>query len=231
MFEPVHGSAPDIAGRGSPTRSRRCCRWAMMLDHLGAPQGSRGRPTRRRPGPGPTGPPGPPTWAGRRPRPVGRAIREALEEDDPDETPETPARACQAMPKPRLSRVEPYRRRRPSSPTTDRPTDRAPHLDPPSALFGRAAHEPRRLPCPGLQRPGPQSNATWPSTSSRSVGPSACCSRSWPRSSPLDDGRYLSHDFQSWREVSEAGPLQGPRTTTGSGPIHFEIQVPRVIRL
>ena len=22
LFEPVHGSAPDIAGRGSPTRSR-----------------------------------------------------------------------------------------------------------------------------------------------------------------------------------------------------------------
>jgi 3-isopropylmalate dehydrogenase len=27
MFEPVHGSAPDIAGRAPPTRRRRCCRW------------------------------------------------------------------------------------------------------------------------------------------------------------------------------------------------------------
>ena len=26
MFEPVHGSAPDIAGKGSPIRSRRSCR-------------------------------------------------------------------------------------------------------------------------------------------------------------------------------------------------------------
>ena len=26
LFEPVHGSAPDIMGRGWPTRRRRCCR-------------------------------------------------------------------------------------------------------------------------------------------------------------------------------------------------------------
>jgi 5-methylcytosine-specific restriction endonuclease McrA len=47
----------------------------------------------------------------------------------------------------------------------------------------------------------------------------------------LDDGRYTSFDFQSWREVSEArASFKGPddefiRT------VHFEIQVPRVIRL
>src|SRR5437870_751235 len=47
----------------------------------------------------------------------------------------------------------------------------------------------------------------------------------------LDDGHYLSYDFQSWREVSEArAAFKGPddefiRT------VHFEIQVPRVIRL
>jgi 5-methylcytosine-specific restriction endonuclease McrA len=47
----------------------------------------------------------------------------------------------------------------------------------------------------------------------------------------LDDGRYLSYDFHSWREVSEArAAFRGPddefiRT------VHFEIQVPRVIRL
>ena len=27
MFEPVHGSAPDIAGRERPTRPRRCSQW------------------------------------------------------------------------------------------------------------------------------------------------------------------------------------------------------------
>jgi 5-methylcytosine-specific restriction endonuclease McrA len=47
----------------------------------------------------------------------------------------------------------------------------------------------------------------------------------------LDDGRYQSYDFHSWREVSEArARFKGPdddfiRT------VQFEIQVPRVIRL
>jgi methanogen homoisocitrate dehydrogenase len=35
LFEPVHGSAPDIAGRGiaNPVAALRCA--AMLLDHLG----------------------------------------------------------------------------------------------------------------------------------------------------------------------------------------------------
>jgi 5-methylcytosine-specific restriction endonuclease McrA len=47
----------------------------------------------------------------------------------------------------------------------------------------------------------------------------------------LDDGHYQSYDFHTWREVSEArAQFRGPdddfvRT------VHFEIQVPRVIRL
>jgi 5-methylcytosine-specific restriction endonuclease McrA len=47
----------------------------------------------------------------------------------------------------------------------------------------------------------------------------------------LDDGRYNAYNFASWREVSEArSAFRGPddefvRT------VHFEIQVPRVIRL
>jgi 5-methylcytosine-specific restriction endonuclease McrA len=47
----------------------------------------------------------------------------------------------------------------------------------------------------------------------------------------LDDGRYNAYDFASWRDVSEArAAFRGPdddyvRT------VHFEIQVPRVIRL
>ncbi|MCV7063685.1 3-isopropylmalate dehydrogenase, partial [Mycolicibacterium vaccae] len=34
MFEPVHGSAPDIAGQGSPIRPQRSCRCAVA-SHLG----------------------------------------------------------------------------------------------------------------------------------------------------------------------------------------------------
>ena len=36
MFEPVHGSAPDIAGKGIANPIAACLSVAMMLDHLGA---------------------------------------------------------------------------------------------------------------------------------------------------------------------------------------------------
>jgi len=35
VFEPVHGSAPDIAGKTSPIRSARSGRARLMLEHLG----------------------------------------------------------------------------------------------------------------------------------------------------------------------------------------------------
>jgi 5-methylcytosine-specific restriction endonuclease McrA len=47
----------------------------------------------------------------------------------------------------------------------------------------------------------------------------------------LDDGRYLSHNFQSWREVSEARARFKDPDDDYIRTIHFEIQVPRVIRL
>ena len=37
MFEPVHGSAPDIAGRGIANPVAAIWSGAMMLDHLGYP--------------------------------------------------------------------------------------------------------------------------------------------------------------------------------------------------
>jgi len=40
MFEPVHGSAPDIAGKGVANPLATFFSAAMMLDHLGLPQGS-----------------------------------------------------------------------------------------------------------------------------------------------------------------------------------------------
>ena len=47
----------------------------------------------------------------------------------------------------------------------------------------------------------------------------------------LDDGQYLSHNFQSWREVSEARARFKDPDDDYIRTIHFEIQVPRVIRL
>jgi tartrate dehydrogenase/decarboxylase / D-malate dehydrogenase len=41
MFEPVHGSAPDIAGRGSANPIAAILSGAMMLDHLGSTQAAR----------------------------------------------------------------------------------------------------------------------------------------------------------------------------------------------
>ena len=41
MFEPVHGSAPDIAGRGISNPIGQIWSGAMMLDHLGHPEAAR----------------------------------------------------------------------------------------------------------------------------------------------------------------------------------------------
>jgi len=38
MFEPVHGSAPDIAGRGIANPIGQIWSGAMLLDHLGHPE-------------------------------------------------------------------------------------------------------------------------------------------------------------------------------------------------
>ena len=37
MFEPVHGSAPDIAGKGIANPIAQIWTGAMLLDHLGHP--------------------------------------------------------------------------------------------------------------------------------------------------------------------------------------------------
>ena len=47
----------------------------------------------------------------------------------------------------------------------------------------------------------------------------------------LDDGRYSSFDFQTWREVSEARASFRHPDDEYIRTVHFEIQVPRVIRL
>jgi len=38
LFEPVHGSAPDIAGKGIANPVGQIWAGAMMLDHLGQPK-------------------------------------------------------------------------------------------------------------------------------------------------------------------------------------------------
>lgn len=38
MFEPVHGSAPDIAGTGTAQPTAAILAGAMMLEHLGHPE-------------------------------------------------------------------------------------------------------------------------------------------------------------------------------------------------
>ena len=41
MFEPVHGSAPDIAGKGIANPIAQIWSAAMMLEHLGHPDAAR----------------------------------------------------------------------------------------------------------------------------------------------------------------------------------------------
>ena len=49
MFEPVHGSAPDIAGQGKADPTATVMSLAMLLDHVGeADRGRLGRVRRRR---------------------------------------------------------------------------------------------------------------------------------------------------------------------------------------
>jgi tartrate dehydrogenase/decarboxylase/D-malate dehydrogenase len=41
MFEPVHGSAPDIAGKNVANPVAQIWTGAMMLDHLGHPEAAK----------------------------------------------------------------------------------------------------------------------------------------------------------------------------------------------
>jgi 3-isopropylmalate dehydrogenase len=41
MFEPVHGSAPDIAGQGIADPTAAVLSVALLLDHLGRPEDAR----------------------------------------------------------------------------------------------------------------------------------------------------------------------------------------------
>ena len=79
MFEPVHGSAPDIAGQGIANPIAAILSAAMMLDHLDAPRTA--ERIRRAVGPGPAAaaPKTPDLGGTATTAEVGRAVLEALE--------------------------------------------------------------------------------------------------------------------------------------------------------
>ena len=62
MFEPVHGSAPDIAGKGVANPLAAILSVAMMLDHLEPRRGGRANPRRRAAGARWPARPALPTW-------------------------------------------------------------------------------------------------------------------------------------------------------------------------
>ena len=47
----------------------------------------------------------------------------------------------------------------------------------------------------------------------------------------LEDGKFANYDFQSWREISELRADEKQPDEDWIRAVHFEIQVPRVIRL
>ena len=49
MFEPVHGSAPDIAGQGKADPTATILSVALLLEHLGPSRARPGRSRRRSP--------------------------------------------------------------------------------------------------------------------------------------------------------------------------------------
>src|SRR6185312_5390710 len=55
MFEPVHGSAPDIAGKGIANPIAAILSLAMLLEHVGAPRGGSGAGGRHAQDPRPEG--------------------------------------------------------------------------------------------------------------------------------------------------------------------------------
>ena len=73
MFEPVHGSAPDIAGQGIADPTATVLSVAMLLDHLGR----RRRPSRSRPRSRPTWP-GAPRSARRSTTEIGDALAQRV---------------------------------------------------------------------------------------------------------------------------------------------------------
>ena len=78
MFEPVHGSAPDIAGQGIANPLAAILSVAMMLDHMNLPGAADRvraavRPVLSRPAPRTPDLGGDATTAA-----VGRAVREAI---------------------------------------------------------------------------------------------------------------------------------------------------------
>ena len=83
MFEPVHGSAPDIAGKGIANPIAAILSVGDDARPPGRPARGRADPPAPWPGSWPPGRPGPPTWEGTRPRPRSAAPScEALELGD-----------------------------------------------------------------------------------------------------------------------------------------------------
>lgn len=80
MFEPVHGSAPDIAGKGIANPVAAVLSVAMMLDHLGAPASADAVRSAVARALAASGPRTPDLGGEARTAEVGTAIREALAE-------------------------------------------------------------------------------------------------------------------------------------------------------
>ena len=119
MFEPVHGSAPDIAGQGKADPTATILSVAMLLDHLGL---RRGRPQIEKAVAADL------AERGRGPRPtqqIGDAIAERVAADPRTRhaTPATrPARAAGTVPR----RARSVAARRGSSPREDTSTTLTP---------------------------------------------------------------------------------------------------------
>ena len=78
MFEPVHGSAPDIAGQGIANPIGQIWSGAMMLEHLGHKDAADADRARDRDG-ADRGPAHAATWAAQAStQEVGKAIAEAV---------------------------------------------------------------------------------------------------------------------------------------------------------
>ena len=191
MFEPVHGSAPDIAGKGIANPMAAILSVAMMLDHLNAAAAA---------GPDPELP-SDNSWS--EPRAADARSRRRC-----DHQPRSAGRCASSCELPH----KPLR---------------------PDSLIQRSDRDMSHgaESCPGCQRASCSTGLTWPSMSSRFAERSASLFKELAEVITIDDGQYVSFNFASWREVSEARALFKEPDDDFIRTVQFEIQVPRIIRL
>ena len=215
MFEPVHGSAPDIAGKNVANPIAAILSAAMMLDHLGSPDAGDD---------------------------LRRAVGKVLAADGP-KTPDlggaasTDRRGGGRAGGPGLTlRISSGMSRR-AARKDGRIPEASSSLGVPWRLGGSSPNFGEAQPMSLAASPGLDASvlvlnklymAVHVIPARRAFG---LLFKDLAEVVTLDDGHYHSYDFHSWREISAARALFKDPDDDYVRTVNYEIQAPRVIRL